>query len=79
MVTRTREESIIPCIVTNPSISVTLYERDTGMPIKGVYVPSEGYKAQVEDRTYLCRGELNGQAQESQEFNVFHIVGKCSG
>lgn len=79
MVTRTSEESIIPCVVTNPSINVTLYEMDTDLPIKGVYVPSEGYKAQVEDRTYVCRGELNGQVQESQAFNVFHIFGKCSG
>lgn len=79
MVSRTSEESIIPCVVTNPSINVTLYERGSDTPIKGLYIPSEGYKAQVEDRTYVCHGELNGQVQESQEFNVFQIVGKCSG
>ncbi|XP_026213814.1 platelet-derived growth factor receptor beta [Anabas testudineus] len=74
MVSRTSEESIIPCVVTNPSINVTLYERGSDTPIKGLYIPSEGYKAQVEDRTYVCHGELNGQVQESQEFNVFQIV-----
>lgn len=79
MVTKTSEETTIPCLVTNPNISVTLYEKDTDMPIKGLYIPSEGYKAQVEDRTYVCRGELNGEVRESQDFFVFSIVGKCLG
>ncbi|GAA6235240.1 platelet-derived growth factor receptor beta [Lates japonicus] len=74
MVTKTSEESTIPCVVTNPDINVTLYERDTDMPIKGQYIPSEGYKAQLEDRTYVCRGELNGMVKESQAFYVFSIV-----
>ncbi|XP_075337401.1 platelet-derived growth factor receptor beta [Odontesthes bonariensis] len=74
MVTKTSEESTIPCVVTNPNITVTLYERDTDMPIKGRYVPSEGYKAPLEDRTYACRGELNGEVKDSQAFYVFSIV-----
>ncbi|CAN9514948.1 unnamed protein product [Ophioblennius macclurei] len=74
MVTKTSEESTIPCVVTNPAINVTLYEKDTDLPIKGLYVPSEGYKATLEDRTYVCRGELNGVTRESQAFYVFSIV-----
>ncbi|XP_045886877.1 platelet-derived growth factor receptor beta isoform X2 [Micropterus dolomieu] len=73
MVTKTSEESTVPCVVTNPNIIVTLYERDTDQPIKGLYVPSEGYKAQLEDRTYVCRGELNGEVKESQGFCVVSI------
>lgn len=79
MVTKTSEESTVPCVVTNPNIIVTLYERDTDQPIKGLYVPSEGYKAQLEDRTYVCRGELNGEVKESQGFCVVSIFGRCSG
>ncbi|KAM4733108.1 platelet-derived growth factor receptor beta isoform 1-T2 [Anableps anableps] len=74
MVTRTSEESIVPCVATNPNIIVTLYERDTNRPIKGQYVPGEGYRAQLEDRTYVCHGELNGELKESQEFNVVSIT-----
>ncbi|XP_041845675.1 platelet-derived growth factor receptor beta-like [Melanotaenia boesemani] len=74
MVTKTSEESTIPCVVTNPNISVTLHEKDTDMPIKGLYIPSEGYKGPVEDRTYFCRGELNGEVKDSQAFYVFSIV-----
>lgn len=74
MVTKTSEESTIPCVVTNPNISVTLYERDTELPVRGLYVPSEGFKAPLEDRTYVCRGELNGEVKDSQAFYVFSIV-----
>lgn len=77
MVTKTSEESTVPCVVTNPDINVTLYEKDTDLPIRGLYVPSEGYKAPLEDRTYVCRGELNGEVKESQAFYVFSIVGRC--
>lgn len=74
MVTKTSEESTIPCLVTNPNISVSLFEKDTDVRMTGVYVPSEGYKAQLEDRTYVCRAELNGEVKESQAFYVFSIV-----
>ncbi|KAM9357184.1 platelet-derived growth factor receptor beta [Symphorus nematophorus] len=74
MVTKTSEETTIPCVVTNPNINVTLYEKDTDLPIKGLYVPYEGYTAPLEDRTYVCRGELNGEVKESQAFYVFSIV-----
>lgn len=74
MVTKTSEESTIPCVVTNPNISVTLYERDTEQPVRGLYVPSEGFKAPLEDRTYVCRGELNGEVKDSQAFYVFSII-----
>ncbi|XP_044061327.1 platelet-derived growth factor receptor beta [Siniperca chuatsi] len=74
MVTKTSEETTIPCVVTNPNINVTLYEKDTDLPIRGLYVPSEGYKAPLEDRTYECRGELNEEVKESQAFFVFSIV-----
>uniref|UniRef100_A0A8C7ZM68 receptor protein-tyrosine kinase n=1 Tax=Oryzias sinensis TaxID=183150 RepID=A0A8C7ZM68_9TELE len=55
------EETIIPCMVTNPNISVTLHEKSSDMPINGLYVPTEGFKAPLEARTYFCRGKLNVQ------------------
>lgn len=79
IVTKTSLESTVPCVVTNPNISVTLHEKDTDLPVSGVYIPSEGYKAQLEDRTYVCRGELSGEVKESQAFSVFSIIGRCSG
>ncbi|XP_037531550.1 platelet-derived growth factor receptor beta [Nematolebias whitei] len=74
MVAKTSEESIIPCVVTNPNITVTLHEQDTDRPITGLYAPAEGYKAPLEDRTYVCRGELNGEVKDSQGFNVISVI-----
>ncbi|KAM9795325.1 platelet-derived growth factor receptor beta [Neosynchiropus ocellatus] len=74
MVTRTSAESTIPCVVTDPNINVVLYENGMDLPTRGQYTPSEGYKAVLEDMTYVCRGELNGEVKESQAFNVISIV-----
>uniref|UniRef100_A0A3Q4AID1 receptor protein-tyrosine kinase n=2 Tax=Mola mola TaxID=94237 RepID=A0A3Q4AID1_MOLML len=74
MVTKTSEESTVPCVVTNPNITVTLYEKESDLLIQGHYVPSEGFKARLEDMTYVCRGELNGEVKESQPFYVFSII-----
>ncbi|XP_051514404.1 platelet-derived growth factor receptor beta-like [Myxocyprinus asiaticus] len=73
MVTKTREEGTVPCLVTDPRINVTLYERDSEMPVEGSYNPSVGYTAALEDRTYKCKGELNGVEKESITFYVFSI------
>ncbi|XP_011478536.1 platelet-derived growth factor receptor beta isoform X1 [Oryzias latipes] len=67
------EETIIPCMVTNPNISVTLHEKSSHSPINGLYVPTEGFKAPLEARTYFCRGKLNGKVKDSQDFHVFSI------
>ncbi|XP_073710507.1 platelet-derived growth factor receptor beta [Misgurnus anguillicaudatus] len=72
MVTKTHEEGTIPCLVTDPRINVTLLEKDT--VVEGSYNPSVGYTAVLEDRTYKCRGELNGTKKESKSFYVYSIL-----
>uniref|UniRef100_A0A9J8BPL3 receptor protein-tyrosine kinase n=1 Tax=Cyprinus carpio carpio TaxID=630221 RepID=A0A9J8BPL3_CYPCA len=57
MVTKTREEGTIPCLVTNPRINVTLYESDSETMVEGSYNPSVGFTAALEDRTYKCKGD----------------------
>lgn len=79
MVTKTSVESTVPCVVTNPNIRVTLHRMDSGEAIGGTYTPSEGFKALLEDRAYVCRGELDGKVKESQSFNVLSIAGRCLG
>ncbi|XP_043114013.1 platelet-derived growth factor receptor beta-like isoform X2 [Puntigrus tetrazona] len=74
MVTKTREEGTIPCLVTNPLINVTLYEKDTEVMVEGSYNPIVGFTAALEDRNYKCKGELNGEEKESIGFYVFSIV-----
>ncbi|TRY91336.1 hypothetical protein DNTS_030142 [Danionella cerebrum] len=74
MVTKTREEGTIPCLVTDPSITVSLYEKDMETAVQGSYNPTVGYSAALEDRTYKCRGEKNGEYKESIPFYVFSIL-----
>lgn len=74
MVAKTSVESTVPCVVTNPNISVTLHEKDSDEAVGGTYTASEGFKAALEDRTYVCRGVLGGEVKESQSFNVLSIV-----
>ncbi|XP_077465235.1 platelet-derived growth factor receptor beta [Stigmatopora argus] len=74
MLSKTSELTTIPCVVTNPEIRVSLYEKHSELPVKGNYVPGEGYTAALEDRTYVCRGEMNGEVKESQAFFVFSIL-----
>lgn len=76
IVTKTSVESTVPCVVTNPNITVTLHEKDSGQAIGGTYTPSEGFRAELEDRTYVCRGELDGAVKESQPFNVLTFAGR---
>ncbi|XP_026135819.1 platelet-derived growth factor receptor beta-like [Carassius auratus] len=73
MVTKTREEGTIPCLVTNPLINVMLYESDSERTVEGSYNPSVGFTAVLEDRTYKCKGELNGEEKETIPFYVFSI------
>ncbi|CAL8308611.1 unnamed protein product [Arctogadus glacialis] len=74
MATKTSDEGTIPCLVTNPDIQVTLQEVDTGRSPQGGYSPTEGYTALLEDRTYVCQGQLHGELRESQGFNVISIA-----
>ncbi|XP_067242896.1 platelet-derived growth factor receptor beta [Chanodichthys erythropterus] len=73
MVTKTSEEGTIPCLVTDPSINITLYDKETEMVVEGSYNPSVGYTAALEDRNYKCKGEFNGEEKESILFHVYSI------
>ncbi|XP_066525558.1 platelet-derived growth factor receptor beta [Hoplias malabaricus] len=74
MVTKTGPEGTIPCFVTDPRINVTLHERETLSQVKGVYSPSVGFTAVLDDQTYKCRGELNGEEKWTESYYVFSIM-----
>ncbi|KAI1898469.1 hypothetical protein AGOR_G00072670 [Albula goreensis] len=74
MVTKTSNEGTIPCMVTNPRINVTLYDKAGGMPLDAEYSPLKGFTATLDDVTYVCKGELDGKEKESALFYVFTIM-----
>ncbi|XP_066572883.1 platelet-derived growth factor receptor beta [Amia ocellicauda] len=73
LVMKTRKEGVIPCLVTNPQINVTLYEKSTDIPVSGKYSPQEGFRGDLQDATYLCKGTLNGEERESHSFYVYNL------
>ncbi|XP_022521307.2 platelet-derived growth factor receptor beta [Astyanax mexicanus] len=74
MVTKTKQEATIPCLVTDPRINVTLHDRETESLVSGKYSPTVGYTALLDDQTYKCRGELNGEEKWSALYYVFSIL-----
>ncbi|XP_063058334.1 platelet-derived growth factor receptor beta-like [Engraulis encrasicolus] len=74
VVTKVGAEGTIPCVVTDPRINVTLYEKGQQTPVQGHYRPSEGFTAALNDSSYLCKGTLDGEERESRVFYVFTIV-----
>ncbi|KAJ8337584.1 hypothetical protein SKAU_G00365500 [Synaphobranchus kaupii] len=74
IVTRISNEATIPCMVTNPEIKVSLYEKTSSGPLDGEYHPLKGFTADLEDMNYFCRGELNGEERDSIPFYVFTIM-----
>uniref|UniRef100_A0A6Q2ZLF3 receptor protein-tyrosine kinase n=1 Tax=Esox lucius TaxID=8010 RepID=A0A6Q2ZLF3_ESOLU len=68
------EEGTIPCVVSDPSINVTLYEKGINMPLEGTYHPGKGFTAVLKDTTYICRGAKNEEEKVSQQFYVHTIL-----
>lgn len=74
IITKTKQEGTIPCLVTDPRINVTLHDRETESLVSGEYSPTVGYTALLNDQTYKCRGELNGEEKWSTLYHVFSIL-----
>ncbi|XP_041750373.1 platelet-derived growth factor receptor beta [Coregonus clupeaformis] len=74
LVMKEGQEGTIPCVVSDPSINVTLYERASKDPVEGTYDPSKGFTAILKDSSYICRGAMNGEEKASQVYYVYSIV-----
>ncbi|KAM3869024.1 platelet-derived growth factor receptor beta-like [Diretmus argenteus] len=69
------EEGTIPCVVSNPRLNVTLYERPSRAPVTGAtYQPGRGFTGQLNDTSYVCVAAQGGEERESKVFYVFSIV-----
>ncbi|KAI5100689.1 platelet-derived growth factor receptor beta isoform X1, partial [Silurus meridionalis] len=73
-ITKTRDEGTVPCLVTDPKINVTLFEKESGSQVAGKYSPTSGFTGILEDKIYKCRGELNGEEKWTESFYVFSII-----
>uniref|UniRef100_A0A3B4YEY5 Ig-like domain-containing protein n=1 Tax=Seriola lalandi dorsalis TaxID=1841481 RepID=A0A3B4YEY5_SERLL len=74
---REAEEDTIPCVVSDPRLNVSLYERPSWTLVTGTtYEPGRGFTGRLNDTSYVCLAALGGEERESQVYYVFSIVGE---
>uniref|UniRef100_A0A452GQ08 Platelet-derived growth factor receptor beta n=1 Tax=Gopherus agassizii TaxID=38772 RepID=A0A452GQ08_9SAUR len=66
-------EATIPCRVTDPQTTVTLYEKKVENPIPAGYDRQQGFKGFFEDKTYICRAMLDEREVDSDPYYVYRI------
>nr|XP_033783151.1 platelet-derived growth factor receptor beta [Geotrypetes seraphini]XP_033783152.1 platelet-derived growth factor receptor beta [Geotrypetes seraphini]XP_033783153.1 platelet-derived growth factor receptor beta [Geotrypetes seraphini] len=66
-------EATIPCRVTNPLASVTLYEKTSKLQIPAIYNKQRGFTGHFEDKTYKCKATFDGKKVYSDIFYVYTI------
>lgn len=77
VVMKEAEEDTIPCVVSNPQLNVSLYERPGRTPVSGMtYEPGHGFTGRLKDTSYVCVATHGDVEIESQVYYVFSIVGE---
>ncbi|XP_023283929.1 platelet-derived growth factor receptor beta-like [Seriola lalandi dorsalis] len=75
VVMKEAEEDTIPCVVSDPRLNVSLYERPSWTLVTGTtYEPGRGFTGRLNDTSYVCLAALGGEERESQVYYVFSIV-----
>ncbi len=71
------EEDTIPCVVSDPQLTVSLYERPGRQPVTGTkYEPGRGFTGHLNDTSYVCLATRGDEEKESQVYYVFSIIGE---
>lgn len=71
------EEGTIPCVVSDPLLNVSLYERPGRTAITGTtYDPGHGFTGRLNDTSYICLATRGDEERESQVYYVFSIIGE---
>ncbi|KAK9537074.1 hypothetical protein VZT92_006810 [Zoarces viviparus] len=75
VVMKETEEDTIPCVVSDPRLNVSLYERP-GRTLVTVmtYEPGRGFTGRLNDSSYVCSATRGDEERESQVYYVFSIV-----
>ncbi|XP_061596461.1 platelet-derived growth factor receptor beta-like [Cololabis saira] len=75
VVMKEAEEDTIPCVVSDPKLSVSLYERPDRTAVAGMtYEPARGFTGRLNDTSYVCVAEQGAQERESQVYYVYSII-----
>lgn len=77
VVMKEAEEDTIPCVVSDPRLNVSLYERPGRTPVTGTtYEPGRGFTGRLNDTSYVCVATRGVEERESQVYYVFSIIGE---
>ncbi|XP_041807993.1 platelet-derived growth factor receptor beta-like [Chelmon rostratus] len=75
VVMKEAEEDTIPCVVSDPRLNVSLYERPGRTRITGTtYEPGRGFTGRLNDTSYVCSAARGDEERESQVYYVFSII-----
>ncbi|XP_070773133.1 platelet-derived growth factor receptor beta-like [Enoplosus armatus] len=75
VVMKEAEEDTIPCVVSDPRLNVSLYERPSRTPVTGTtYKPGHGFTGRLNDTSYVCLATRRDEERESQVYYVFSVV-----
>uniref|UniRef100_A0A3Q2EA92 receptor protein-tyrosine kinase n=1 Tax=Cyprinodon variegatus TaxID=28743 RepID=A0A3Q2EA92_CYPVA len=68
------DEGTVPCVVSNPKLNVSLYERPDKTKVDGVkYEPALGFTGPLNDAGHVCVARNGDEEKESQVFYVFTV------
>lgn len=71
------EDATIPCVVSDPQLNVSLFERPSRTLVHGmVYHPALGFTGNLNDSSYMCLASRGAEERDSRVYYVFTIVGK---
>ncbi|XP_069030953.1 platelet-derived growth factor receptor beta-like isoform X1 [Embiotoca jacksoni] len=75
VVMKEAEEDTIPCVVSDPQLNVSLFERPNRMPVSGMtYEPGRGFTGRLNDTSYVCLAARGAEEKESHVYYVFSII-----
>ncbi|KAK2827899.1 hypothetical protein Q5P01_018933 [Channa striata] len=75
VVMKEAEEGTIPCVVSDPRLNVSLYERPSKTLVtKTMYEPGRGFTGHLNDTSYMCLAVRGNEEIESQVYYVFSVI-----
>ncbi|XP_028278324.1 platelet-derived growth factor receptor beta-like isoform X2 [Parambassis ranga] len=75
VVMKEAQEDTIPCVVSDPQLNVSLYERPSRTLVKDMmYEPGRGFTGHLNDTSYVCVAARGTEQRESQVYYVFSLV-----
>ncbi|XP_058504513.1 platelet-derived growth factor receptor beta-like [Solea solea] len=75
VVMKEAEEDTIPCVVSDPQLNVSLFQRHGRTAVTTTtYDPARGFTGRLNDTSYVCVAARGDEQRESQVYYVFSII-----